>query len=87
MEHLLLLANVYNPDVTYADSAVRRLETRVKAEFKDKRERGDERINVSIELKSKMVTFRESMSELMVSSFLSSLRSVQLRLLSVPNDH
>ena len=45
----LLLANVFNPDVENRNAAVRRLETKVKAEFKDKRERGDERINVSIQ--------------------------------------
>ena len=44
----LLLANVFNPDVEYRNAAVRRLETKVKAKYKDKRERGDERINVPI---------------------------------------
>ena len=45
----LLLANVFNPDVTAAHAAVRRLETRVIADFADKRERGRERIHVTIE--------------------------------------
>ena len=44
----LLLANVFSPDVTFADSFVRRLETKVKKQFKDKRERGDERIHVPL---------------------------------------
>ena len=42
----LLLANVFNPDIEFRKAAVRILETKVKAKFKDNRERGDERINV-----------------------------------------
>lgn len=45
----LLLANVFNPDVTASHAAVRRLETKVIADYADKRERGRERIHVSIE--------------------------------------
>ena len=44
----MLLGNVFSPDVTFADSFVRRLETKVKRQFKDKRERGDERIHVPL---------------------------------------
>ena len=45
----LLLANIFNPDVNAADAAVRRLETAVIRDFADKRERGRERIHVSIQ--------------------------------------
>ena len=44
----LLLANVFNPDVEASHSAVRRLETKVIAKYADRRERGRERIHVSI---------------------------------------
>ena len=53
----LLLANVFNPDVEYRNAAVRRLETKVKRQFKDNRERGDERINVPIQ---ELFTYLES---------------------------
>jgi len=45
----LLLANVFNPDVDARNAAVRRLETKVKAKFRDDRVRGTERIDVSID--------------------------------------
>ena len=45
----LLLANVFNPDVTASHAAVRKLETKVIADFADKRERGRERIHVPID--------------------------------------
>ena len=45
----LVLANRFNPDVTIANSFVRKLETRVKAEFKEARNRGAERLDVPIE--------------------------------------
>ena len=45
----LLLSNVFNPDVANPDAAVRKLETKVIAEFADKRVRGRERIDVSIQ--------------------------------------
>ena len=45
----LVLANHFNPDVNSSDSYVRKLETRVKDEFKEARDRGNERINVPLE--------------------------------------
>ena len=45
----LLLANVFNPDVEASHAAVRKLETKVIRDFADKRERGRERIHVSIQ--------------------------------------
>tara|TARA_R110000787_G_scaffold1082_1_gene3963 strand:+ start:4537 stop:5394 length:858 start_codon:yes stop_codon:yes gene_type:complete len=45
----LVLANYFNPDVTAANSYVRKLETRVKESFKEARDRGAERINVPIQ--------------------------------------
>ena len=45
----LVLANHFNPDVTAANSFVRKLETRVKDQFKEARDRGAERLNVPIE--------------------------------------
>lgn len=45
----LVLANHFNPDVNASDSYVRKLETRVKDEFKEARDRGNERINVPLE--------------------------------------
>tara|TARA_R110002073_G_scaffold25707_2_gene84873 strand:+ start:6283 stop:6984 length:702 start_codon:yes stop_codon:yes gene_type:complete len=44
----LVMANTYNPDVEAKHAAVRRLETKVKAEFADRRERGEERIHCTI---------------------------------------
>ena len=45
----LLLGNVFNADVAASKAAVRRLETKVIADFADKRERGRERIHVTIQ--------------------------------------
>jgi len=45
----LVLANTYNPDVENSDARVRRVETKMKAHFKDKIERGTERLKVSID--------------------------------------
>ena len=45
----LVLANHFNPDVTAANSYVRKLETNVKNEFKLMRDRGEERLNVPID--------------------------------------
>ena len=45
----LILANHFNPDVTAANSYVRKLETNVKNEFKLMRDRGAERLNVPID--------------------------------------
>ena len=45
----LILANHFNPDVTAANSYVRKLETNVKKEFKMQRDRGAERLNVPID--------------------------------------
>jgi hypothetical protein len=45
----LVLANRFNPDVTIANSFVRKLETRVKDQFKEARDRGAERLDVPIE--------------------------------------
>jgi len=45
----LILANTYNPDVDEKHAAVRQLETKVKAEFADRRERGNERIHCTID--------------------------------------
>lgn len=45
----LLLANVYNPDVSEADAAVRKLETKAKAHLKQYRERGHERFRINID--------------------------------------
>ena len=45
----LILANHFNPDVTAANSYVRKLETNVKNEFKLTRDRGAERLNVPID--------------------------------------
>ena len=44
-----MLANRFNPDVTIANSFVRKLETRVKDQFKEARDRGAERLDVPIE--------------------------------------
>ena len=44
----LLLGNRYNPNVTEAQSAVRKLETKAKAYLKDYRERGHERFSIKI---------------------------------------
>ena len=44
----LVLANTFNPDVSSANSKIRKLETLLKRNFKDFRERGDERININI---------------------------------------
>ena len=45
----LVLANHFIPDVTAANSYVRKLETNVKNEFKQMRDRGAERLNVPID--------------------------------------
>jgi hypothetical protein len=45
----LVIANTYNPDVQNSDARVRRLETKMKARFKDDVERGAERLKVSID--------------------------------------
>lgn len=45
----LVLANYFNPDVEVKNSYVRKLETLVKARFKEARDRGAERLDVPIE--------------------------------------
>jgi hypothetical protein len=44
----LVLANYFNPDVEASNSYVRKLETLVKAKFKEIRDRGAERLNIPI---------------------------------------
>ena len=44
----LVLANTWNPDVENSDARVRRVETKMKARFKSKVERGTERFAVNI---------------------------------------
>lgn len=44
----LVLANTWNPDVQNSDARVRRVETKMKAHFKDVERRGSERFAVSI---------------------------------------
>ena len=45
----LVLANTWNPDVENSDARVRRVETKMKAHFKSKIERGTERFAVSVD--------------------------------------
>ena len=57
----LVLANHFNPDVDAASSYVRKLETLVKANFKEVRDRGAERLNVPLE---KLFAYLEETNQL-----------------------
>ena len=57
----LVLANNFNPDVEVSNSYVRKLETLVKANFKEVRDRGAERLNVPLE---KLFAYLEETNQL-----------------------
>lgn len=57
----LVLANHFNPDVDAASSYVRKLETLVKAKFKEVRDRGSERLNILLE---KLFAYLEETNQL-----------------------
>jgi hypothetical protein len=59
----LVLANHFNPDVEVANSYVRKLETLVKAKFKEVRDRGAERLDISI---GKLFDYLEETNQLFV---------------------